>query len=126
VKTVRESHYWVLSLAAAVLMVVLLGIHMVMMHLESILAMFGLEVGEVRNYMSVMARAGSTFWTVFYLIFLAVALYHGLYGVRSILLEVSNRKGVERMINSFVVVVGLVAFVYGTYVLLQSFKMGRM
>lgn len=122
----RESHYWAFSLAVAVLMVVLLGVHMVMMHLESVLAMLGVEVGEVLNYGSVMTRAGSTFWAVFYIIFLAMALYHGLYGVRSILLEVSNGEGAERMINGFVVAVGLVAFVYGAYVLMQSFKMGRM
>ncbi|KKM08735.1 hypothetical protein SY88_21695 [Clostridiales bacterium PH28_bin88] len=120
----RESQYWVLFIAAAVVMVVLLGVHMAMLHLEGILAMLGVEIGDVLEYSSVMTRAGSAFWTFFYIAFLAVALYHGLYGVRAILLEVTNGESAGRTVTGLVVVVGLAAFVYGTFILLQSFKMG--
>lgn len=120
----REARFWLLFMAAAVLMLVMLGLHMAMLHLEGILAMLGVQTGQVLEYSSVMSRAGSMLWMVFYIVFLAVALYHGLYGCRSILLEVAGGAGAARAITGLVVIVGLAALVFGGYVLIQSYSMG--
>jgi len=120
----RESLLWASFMKAALLLVIMLGFHMVMMHMHALLGFFGLHLGDVLEYSSVMGRAASPLWTLYYIIFLAVALYHGLYGFRSILLETFPGSNAITIINSFVLIVGSIAFIYGTYILIQSYMLG--
>lgn len=120
----RESLLWASFMKAAALLVIMLGFHMLMMHMHILLGFFGFHVGNILEYSSVMGRAGSPVWTLFYLVFLAVALYHGLYGLRSILLEIFAGKNALTLINSLVLVVGSIAFVYGAYIVIQSYMLG--
>lgn len=117
----RESFFWLLQPLTGLAMGFFLVVHMVLMHLDRILAFLGIEVGDVLLYESVMTRAGSTFWLVFYILFLAVALYHGLYGLRGIILEWLGRREFDRVTTGVIVAVGIVAFVYGAFVTVKSF-----
>ena len=74
----RESRYWILFLASGVLMIVLLGIHLFLMHFA---AMTG--ASDPLQYSAVLARSNSLTWKVTYMVLLVLALYHSLYGLRS-------------------------------------------
>ncbi|MDQ7849388.1 MAG: hypothetical protein QN152_01055 [Armatimonadota bacterium] len=115
-----ESRWWLISLAAAALMVVLLTIHMGLMHLTGLLRATGVDLGDVRSFAEVTARGRSVTQLVFYLLLLAAALYHGLYGLRSVLLEVTPPRG-QGLISGLVLLAGLVAFAYGAYVTVRTF-----
>ena len=117
----REAKYWLLFLLCGIAMGFFLVVHMGLMHLEGILRYIGIETGEVLAFASVMGRAATNFWTIFYIIFLAVALYHGYYGLRGVLLELSRGKSGDKIITSLVVLVALVAFVFGAFVTVKSY-----
>ena len=64
---------------------------------------------------SVVARAGSAFFTVTYVLLLGAALYHGLYGLRNILLELNPGAGLRKAVNVCLTVLRLGLFVFGTW-----------
>lgn len=119
----RESRYWMLSLGAAVCLVVLLGIHLFIMHLDTLLAYLGVVNADPLHYQAVMARGRSGGWVLAYILLLAFGLYHGLYGLRSVLSEVVSPTG-QRLLTWAVVAVGFIAFTWGTYVVIKSSLMG--
>lgn len=116
----RESRWWLVSLGAAALMVVLLTIHMGVMHLTGLLRAAGVDLGDVRSFAAVTARGRSAAQLVFYLLFLAAALFHGLYGLRSVLLEVTPPR-TQGLLSGLVLLAGLAAFAYGAYVTVRTF-----
>jgi succinate dehydrogenase / fumarate reductase membrane anchor subunit len=114
---VRESRLWALHLVSAVALLALLGMHMTIMHYESILKAFGAAGGPVLGFVSVLARDRSTIMRTLYALLLGFALYHGLYGTRGILREVWSSERAARVINAAVVILGLAVFVYGVAVI---------
>lgn len=117
----REAHFWLLQLVTGLVLIVLLGLHMVVIHLETIFAFLGLGAGEALAYASVMERAASSSWTWFYIIFLALALYHGLYGLRTILLELTFSRTAGTVVTVILLIAGIAAFSFGTYVTWQAY-----
>ena len=111
----RESHYWLLFQIAAVLLFVFLGTHLVIMHLV------GVDTGEATSWSSVMERAHSSGWLAIYIIFLALALYHGLYGLRRILIELSLPSFAVRTIKWAIPLVGVAVFAYGIYIPINAY-----
>ncbi len=109
----KESRLWALHLISAAALLVLLGMHMTIMHYESILAFLGAAGGPVLGFASVVARDRSAIMRALYVLLLGFALYHGLYGVRGVLQEVWSSERAARVINAAVVVLGLAVFVYG-------------
>lgn len=117
----RESFFWFLQPLTALAMCFFLVGHMVLMHLDRVLGFLGIEVGDVLRYEAVMGRGASTFWLVFYLLFLAVALYHGLYGLRGIILEWIGKKKFDALVTVLILAVGAIAFAYGAFVTVKTF-----
>jgi succinate dehydrogenase / fumarate reductase membrane anchor subunit len=116
----RESRWWMLSLGAAALMIVLLTLHMGLMHLGGLLKALGADPGDVRSFAAVMERGRDLGQMVFYLLFLGAALYHGMYGLRSVLLEIIPPRGLP-LLTGLTAALGLAAFAYGAYVTVRSF-----
>jgi len=113
----RESSLWFWHIIAGAVIFVFLGLHMFIMHLESILGFLGLGYGgDVTSAQSVFMRSQQGFYMVTYIILLGAALYHGLYGFRNILFELTLSRPLEKIINWSFVLGGLALFVYGTYV----------
>ncbi|WP_258360389.1 hypothetical protein [Moorella sulfitireducens (nom. illeg.)] len=117
----RESRLWLIFLLCGPLLIFLLGIHLIFMHMNTILDFFGIKTGQVLAYNSVIQRATELKWLVLYFTLLLLGLYHGLYGLRSVLLELTPR---EKVVNRFVLVLGLLLFFSGTYVLMKSYMIG--
>jgi succinate dehydrogenase / fumarate reductase membrane anchor subunit len=113
----RDRTLWTWHIGAGVVILVLLGLHMAIMHLDQSLGISGVEPVE---WESVAARAGSLFFTVTYVLLLGAALYHGFYGLRNILLELNPGAGVRRVINVGLSVLGVGLFVFGTWAALAA------
>ena len=80
----RESTLWFLHLFCGAVLLVVLGMHFGIMHMGGL---FGVPKDEVLTFASVAGRSEMPFYLAVYLILLAAGLYHGLYGLRSIVLE---------------------------------------
>ena len=58
----RDRTLWTWHVAAGVVILVLLGLHMAIMHLDQTLGLFGTPGAEPVEWESVAARAGSLFF----------------------------------------------------------------
>ncbi len=112
----RATYLWLLQMATGVLIAVLLGIHLTISHLDDILGFFGADAAEVTSWESMMDRASQGIWVALYIALLAVGLYHGINGVRGIILESTPSAKTERIINRAFIIFGIVVFIGGAYV----------
>jgi succinate dehydrogenase/fumarate reductase cytochrome b subunit len=109
------TKYWTWHMTAGVVLVFLLGLHMLIMHMVGTahwFAPYGPEADELQNS---LFRDGKLFFTVTYIFLLGVALYHGLYGLRTMLFELTLKPTVEKSITIVLLVVGLGLFGLGTW-----------
>ena len=111
----RETKFWTWHMAAGVVIALLLGLHMVIMHIGGITHLFAPFAGEAVSKTNSLFRDGRLFFTVSYILLLAVALYHGLYGLRTILFELTLSRVTERVISAVLLVLGLGLFSLGTW-----------
>jgi len=111
----RETKYWTWHMAAGVVILFLLGLHMCIMHVGGIMNLFSPYVGEAISRENSLYRDGRLFFTVTYILLLGVALYHGLYGLRTILFELTLKPGVEKTVTVSLLLVGIGLFSLGTW-----------
>jgi len=116
----RDRTLWTGHIGAGLVILVLLGLHMAIMHLDATLGIFGTPGAEPIEWESVVLRVQSLFFTVTYVLLLGAALYHGLYGLRNILLELNPGATVRRTINVGLSLVGLGLFGFGTWAALAA------
>ena len=112
----RRTYLWIIHLATGVLIAAFLGIHMVVMHLDAILGFFGFGDVEPTSWGPMIGRSGQGVWVGFYIALLAFALYHGLNGLRGIILETTPSVKVRRIVTRILIALGIIAFIWGTYV----------
>jgi len=109
------TKYWTWHMTAGVALLFLLGLHMLVMHMVGTahwFAPYGTEPDSLQNS---LFRDAKLFFTITYIFLLGVALYHGLYGLRTILFELTLKPAVERTITVVLLVVGLGLFGLGTW-----------
>ena len=111
----RETKYWTWHMAAGVVILFLLGLHMLMMHLGGITQLFAPHGGEAISKGNSLFRDGTLFFTVTYVLLLGVALYHGLYGLRTILCELTLKPAAEKVLTFVLLAVGVGLFGLGTW-----------
>jgi succinate dehydrogenase / fumarate reductase membrane anchor subunit len=111
----RETKYWTWHMAAGVVILFLLGLHMLIMHLGGTTHLFAPHGGEAVSKANSLFRDGKLFFNVTYVLLLGVALYHGLYGLRTILFELTLKPAVEKATTFILLVVGLGLFGLGTW-----------
>jgi len=113
----RDQKLWTWHLAAGVVILVFLGMHMTIMHLNGVIALKGLNPagGHPIDWANVVSRARSGFFMVTYVILLGAALFHGLYGLRNILFELDPARWLKRTISTVLLVGGLALFAVGTW-----------
>jgi succinate dehydrogenase hydrophobic anchor subunit len=115
--TIKDTKLWTWHVLAGLIIFVLLGLHMVTMHLNELLplAMLNPAGGHPIDWANVMARAEQISTTVVYILLLGTALYHGLYGLRNILMELNPSQGMRGLISGTIIFIGVVLFVFGTW-----------
>jgi len=109
------TKYWTWHMTAGVALLFLLGLHMLIMHMVGTanwFAPYGTEADEMKNS---LFRDGKLFFTVTYIFLLGIALYHGLYGLRTMLFELTLKPAAEKTITAVLLVVGLGLFGLGTW-----------
>ena len=95
----RETKFWTWHIFTGLLILVLLSIHMITMHLDGILGWFNPAGGEAIDWANLIARAKLFIYAILYIVLLAAALYHGLYGFRTILFELGPKQGIQTFIS---------------------------
>lgn len=119
----RESSKWTLHIIAGVAILVLLGLHMLIMHMQTLMGWLGLGTENVTSFQAVAQRGQEAFFMVTYIILLGAALYHGLYGLRNILLELVSGRVAQRAVGGLLTLVGVAFFALGTYAAIAAFNM---
>ncbi len=121
----RESKLWSWHIVSAVIILVFLGIHMTIMHMGAVWGALGLGSGDPTRASEVFHRSRQVFFMITYIVLLAAALFHGFYGLRSILCELSLPKTLEKITGLLCAAAGLVLFIYGGYVAVAVYRMGE-
>jgi succinate dehydrogenase/fumarate reductase cytochrome b subunit len=111
----HETKYWTWHMAAGVVILFLLGLHMLIMHMGGITQLFAPQGAEAISKENSLFRDGKLFFVVTYILLLGVALYHGLYGLRTILFELTLKPAVEKATTFLLLVVGVGMLGLGTW-----------
>ncbi len=111
----RETKFWAWHIISAVVICVLLGLHMVVMHMDGLLGYNNPAGPNAIDWYNVVARAQVVGQAAIYVVLLGAALFHGLYGARNILFEYSPIKGLQTFINVLFIAIGTGLFVYGSW-----------
>ena len=112
----RNTYLWFIQLITGALIAVLAGIHTVWMHLDAILGFFGVDVSDATKWHSMIERSREVMWAGIYIALLAVVLYHGLNGLRNIILELTPSARTERIVTWSIVAFGIIVFIWSVYV----------
>jgi len=119
----RETKLWTWHMAAGVLILVLLGLHMTTMHLGGITGLFVANPAqEPVARANSEARDASLTLTVGYLLLLGAGLYHGLYGLRTMLFELTLKPVLEKTVSLVLLILGLGLFGLGTWAALAAHR----
>ena len=110
----KKTRLQIVNMVAAAIIFLLLGLHMTIMHTGVLhfLAPHGDDNDAIPN---VLFRDGKLFFTITYILLLAAALYHSLYGLRTMLLERTSSPPAQRTITATLIVVGACLFILGTW-----------
>jgi succinate dehydrogenase / fumarate reductase membrane anchor subunit len=112
----RETKLWTWHIIAGVVIFFLLGLHMLTMHVGELTHISVAQPTlDPTHPVNSIARDGSLFYTIVYIVLLGAALFHGLYGLRNMVLELSASPGLEKAVNAILVLVGLGLFGLGTW-----------
>ncbi len=109
------TKYWTWHMAAGVVILFVLGLHMLIMHMGGVTHLFAPYGDDADALKNSLFRDGQLFFTVTYILLLGVALYHGLYGLGTMLFELTLKPAVEGAITVVLVLVGLGLFALGTW-----------
>lgn len=98
---------WLVQAISGVLLVFLLLLHMVAHH-------FVVE-GGLRSFQQVIDYVSNPAIFVITLFFLVVVTIHAMLGLRAIIMDLNLRERTQRMVDWVLIVVSLVAIVYGIW-----------
>ena len=119
---IRDHKLWTWHIAAGLLILCLLGLHMAIMHLDALLGIFNPAGGHAIDWQNVAARSQSIFFMVTYVVLLGTALFHGLYGLRNILFELDPAATLKKSISWVLILIGLGLFIVGGWAAWTSFQ----
>jgi succinate dehydrogenase hydrophobic anchor subunit len=119
----RESKLWFWHILTGIIVLVLLGAHMGTMHLGAVTKIFGTGSADPVKSADVFHRSQQAVYLFAYIALLGAALFHGLYGLRSMLFELSLSRVMEKAISGVCTLGGIALFIYGSYVAVIVFQM---
>ena len=121
----RETNTWFWFIVAGIVIFVLGGLHMMTVHMNAILGIFNPAHGDAVDWENVSWRGGNLFFTVTYIFLLAAVLYHGFFGLRTILFELGPSRRAQQVITYFLWYAGVVLFVIGAYAAIAARAIGK-
>jgi succinate dehydrogenase hydrophobic anchor subunit len=118
----RNTYLQFTQFITGILIAVLLGIHMVNMHLDAILGflgvkgIFGIDIAHDPTIFKLMIeRARTITFAAIYIALLVFALYHAFNGLRNVVLEMTPSPRAERIVTGIIIFVGVIFLVLGIY-----------
>lgn len=111
----RDQRLWTWHVLAGLVIFVFLGLHMAIMHLDTLLGWFSPAGMKPIAWAAVLQRARMGFFTVTYMVLLGAALFHGLYGLRNILFELGLGRGLKGLVTLVLAIGGTGIFVFGAW-----------
>lgn len=112
----KETKLWTWHIIAGIIILVFLGLHMLIMHLGNLFHLLSPDQSAAAiKWANVMARGKMVFFMITYIVLLGAALYHGFYGLQTILFELNPRKGLKTFISVFLILLGVILFILGAY-----------
>jgi succinate dehydrogenase hydrophobic anchor subunit len=109
----RENHLKILQYVTGIGLFFLVGgYHLLLMHFST---------GDPESWSSVAQRAASAGWLTIYILMLIFGFYHGLHGVRGLILELSLPNRAVKVLNWTIVLGGLAVFGYAIYIPVHAF-----
>ena len=121
----RDQKLWTWHILAGGVILVLLGLHMAIMHLDALLGWFNAPGTHPIDWANVAARGKAVFFPVTYVLLLGAALFHGLYGLRNILLELNPSAGLKKLVGAVLLLAGLGLFAFGTWAAVASHTLAK-
>ena len=118
----RDQKLWTWHLIAGLVILVVLGLHMGIMHLDALLGIFNPAGGHAIDWANVTARAQSLGFAASYILLLGAALFHGLYGLRNILFETGLSAGSRQAVSRSLASLGVALFILGTWAAWASYR----
>ena len=116
----RDQRLWTWHVGAGIVILVFLGLHMAIMHVDSLLGVFNAPRSEAIDWENVVHRAQSAFFMVTYVVLLGTALFHGLYGLRNIVFELNPTSGLKKAVNVVLLIGGIGLFGLGAWAAIAS------
>jgi succinate dehydrogenase hydrophobic anchor subunit len=107
----RETKFWTWHMFAGLAILLLLGFHMAYTHIGTFI--YGVD-DNISMEMS-QSRDALVIFPIFFIVMLGAALYHGLYGLRTILFELCPHPPAQRIMSAFLLLLGIGLFGLGTY-----------
>ena len=89
----------------------LVGAHLIVSHLSS---------GDAAEWESVSSRAESAGWLALYLLLLIFGLYHGIHGLRTIIIEAVPRLP-SKLVDGTLIFAGVAILIYAVYIPVDAF-----
>ena len=118
----RNTYLQFTQFITGILIAILLGIHVVNMHLDAVLSFlgvktfFGIDIAHDPTVFKLMvARAQTVTFAAIYIALLIFALYHAFNGLRNVLLELTRSPRAEKVVTGVIIFVGVVFLVLGIY-----------
>ena len=111
----RDQRLWTWHVGAGLAVLILLGLHMAIMHVDAVLGVFNAPGTEAIDWANVAARARRVSFMLTYVVLLGAALFHGLYGLRNILVELNPSAGLKKGLGVLLTVAGVGLFVLGAW-----------
>ena len=121
----RDQTLWTWHVLAGLVILVFLGLHMALMHLDAILGIFNPAGGHPIDWANVVARAQQAFFMVTYIVLLGAALFHGLYGLRNIVFELGIGPGLKTAVSGVLTIGGLAMFAFGAWAAWASHTLAK-
>jgi len=120
----KERYWWLLFILAAAVILITLAVHMFLMHMGTVLSWIGVSVGDPLAWESTLARNRQIGMVSLLFVLLTAGIFHGLYGLRGILIEwIKNPIG-QKVITWLVALFGIVAYAWGLVVLFGVYAKG--
>lgn len=116
-KPQESSWLWLAKILSGVLVVVLILIHVVVNHL--------VVQGGLLDYAQVIAYVSTPGIAVLETCFLVVVVTHSLIGARSIVLDLNPSQNVVKVMDVFLVILGVGAILYGVWLMQLIAAQGR-
>ncbi|MEI7990781.1 MAG: hypothetical protein WCI88_17265 [Chloroflexota bacterium] len=116
-KPVEAAGSWFIKLITGALVIIVLAIHFMVNH--------ALAPNGLLSYAEVIQYFQNPIIPIMEGIFLIVVVSHALLGLRGILLDLNPSRSVLRVLDAILVIVGVVAVVYGVWLLGAIVALGK-